>query len=152
MNIREHDITALYVSSDTMYNLPPVRYDGFIERDIIIPRFFLKLSDVSYQGLSYIAFVKLSLCNNSNSYCQISQDRSYSIYFTSLLQLICAQKCENWLPASTRDSHFIYMKATESAIIHYHFTNSYFHNYLLLWTPPPTTTILLLHVSAFLCV
>jgi hypothetical protein len=81
MNISELDITALYVSSDTMYNLPPVRYDGFIERDIIIPRFFLKHNDVSYQWVSYIAFVKLSLCNNGSNYCQILWDGSYLIFF-----------------------------------------------------------------------
>jgi len=94
MKITECDITALYVSSDKMYNLPPVRYDGFMEREIIIPKSFLKHNDVSYQGLSYIAFVKLSVCNNSNSYCQTSHAIDH-VYFSSLLKLISAQKCEN---------------------------------------------------------
>ena len=94
MKITVCDITALYVSSDIMYNFPPVRYDGFTERDIIIPKSLLKHSDASYQGLSYIAFVKLSVCNKSSNYCQISHGIDH-IYSSSLLKLISAQKCEN---------------------------------------------------------
>jgi len=69
-------------------------------RDIIIPRFFLKHIEASYHGVSYTAFVRLSLCNNNNSHCPTIQDSICLVFFcihdiSNNLKLICGQKSAN---------------------------------------------------------
>ena len=65
-------LTALKVSRDNKYNFPPVSFESFMVRVIMMHRLFLYFIEASYQGLSYMALVKLSLCvKKIITFCQL---------------------------------------------------------------------------------
>jgi hypothetical protein len=123
-----------------MYSLPPVRYDGLIDRDIMIPRFFLKWIEASYQGVLYTAFVRLSLCNKNNSYCQTPQvSRTVNIWCSLFMTYLTIEdrpgdRCLQTKVRQTLiwDPHSICLKAgLYMHTAHYHCTDSYFKHRVL---------------------